>query len=152
MCTFGSSMGSRFAWPVPLLSEASISLYLCLLNIDVQCWFHKCQNSFYPLTIYMKSMNTLIYWKVKVNRLNTLFLLIIFYLYFKFSTPTWIPHLNPPIPLPLPCFNGSAAPPTHLHLPCCHSILVLWGNEPLQNQDPRLPPMPDKAILFYICS
>jgi hypothetical protein len=31
-------------------------------------------------------------------------------------------------------------------------ISLHWGIEPSQDQGPLLPPMPDKAILCYICS
>jgi hypothetical protein len=46
--------------------------------------------------------------------------------------------------------NKPTHPPTLLfYLP---SIPLCWGIKPSQDQGPPLPLMPDKAILFYICS
>jgi hypothetical protein len=43
-------------------------------------------------------------------------------------------------------------PPTHSLLPHHPIILLGWGIEPSQDQGLLLPLMPDKAILWYICS
>ena len=56
-----------------------------------------------------------------------------------------------PIP-PLPCFSESAPPPPTYPLPPHHpSIPLHWGIKSSQDQGPLLSPMPNKAILCYIC-
>ena len=65
------------------------------------------------------------------------------------STPQTYPFS---LPAP-PCFYEDAPPPpTHLLLHQHHSISLCWGIELPQDQGAPLPLMPDKAILFYICS
>jgi hypothetical protein len=43
-------------------------------------------------------------------------------------------------------------PPTHPHLPHPSNILLLWDIKPLQDQVLPLPLLPDKAVLYYVCS
>jgi hypothetical protein len=45
-----------------------------------------------------------------------------------------------------------APPPTHRLLPSHPGIPLHWGIEPLQDQEPFLPLMSNKAILCHICS
>jgi hypothetical protein len=52
----------------------------------------------------------------------------------------------------IPGFPFPPHPPTHSFLPYHPSIPLLWGIEPPQDQEPLLPLVPDKAVLYYICS
>jgi hypothetical protein len=63
-------------------------------------------------------------------------------------TPPQSPHPK----LPPLCLYEGATPPTHPLLPHRSSMTLCWGIEPPQDQGPSLPLIPDKAILFYICS
>ena len=70
------------------------------------------------------------------------------YLYLKWYLPTWFPFHKFVISFPLPCASMRVLP----YLPHLHSIPLRWSIEPPQDQGPPLPLMPDKEILFYICS
>jgi hypothetical protein len=68
-----------------------------------------------------------------------------------FLFPVSPPQTSYPIPPPSCYYEGAPLPPHPLppHRP---SIPPHWGIKPSQNQGPPLPLMPDKAILWYICS
>ena len=63
------------------------------------------------------------------------------------------PFHKPPIPCPLTSASMRVLPQPNNTLPThCPSILPYWGIEPPQDQGPPLPLVPNKAILYYICS
>jgi hypothetical protein len=71
------------------------------------------------------------------------------YLHFTCYPLSWsVPTLYS---LPSTCFYEAVPPPTHPFLPPCPGIPLQWDIGPSQDQGPRLPLMPDKAILCYIC-
>ena len=92
--------------------------------------------------------------------LSSLTIPLLFYLSFHLFTsqmifPSWLhlhklPVTHLPSPLsPLPRLGCS--PTTYPLLPHCSSIPLHWGIKPPQVQDPPLPLMSDKTILYYIC-
>ena len=74
-----------------------------------------------------------------------------FYLHFKCYLLSQFPLLKPSIPSPLTLLLKGCSP-THQLPPHHPGILLYWGIEPPQDQEPLLPLMSDKAILCYISS
>ena len=65
------------------------------------------------------------------------------------------PGSPPEFLYPIPhdhCFYEGAPPPTYPLPPQSPSIHLCWVIEPPPDQKASLPLMPDKAILYYICS
>jgi hypothetical protein len=71
------------------------------------------------------------------------------YLYFKCYPPVF--SSQNPYPIPIPPVSLRVIP-THSPTPTWPSIPLHWGIDPLQDQGPPLPLMPDKVILCYIFS
>jgi hypothetical protein len=69
---------------------------------------------------------------------------------FQMLSPFQVTPQKPPFPSLSPCFYEGVPPPTHPLPPPHPGIPLYWGIEPLQDQGPLLPLMPDKAIFCYI--
>jgi hypothetical protein len=77
-------------------------------------------------------------------------------LHFKCYPVSWFPLQKSRMPSLLPCFNEGAPPPPHppsqTLLPPHPGIPLQWGIEPSQDQWSFFPLIPNKTILYYICS
>ena len=89
----------------------------------------------------------------ELKRYSFFLLLDIFFIYISnvnpFPSP---PKGNPLFHQPSSCFYEGVPPPTYPLLPPHPGIPLHWDIEPSQDQRPLLPLMPNKAILYYICS
>jgi hypothetical protein len=73
------------------------------------------------------------------------------YLCFKCYLFSWFPLWKPPITCSLSWFHEGVPQSTHQLLLPCPEIFVYWVIQPLQDQGPLHPLMPNKVILWYTC-
>ena len=88
-----------------------------------------------------------------ISRFWSFFFWYFIYLHFKRYPVSHFPSAHSLFHPPSSCFYESACPLTHPLSPPHHpGILLLWGIEPLQEEGPPIPLIPDKAALCYVCS
>ena len=81
------------------------------------------------------------------------FLLVVLFIYISnvISFP-WFSSTNPLSHHTWPCFYDVFSQPTYPQLAHHSSILLCRVIKPSQDQEPPLPFMPDKLILWYLCN
>jgi hypothetical protein len=89
---------------------------------------------------------------VLLDYLNLFFIGYFIYLHFSCYPLLQFPLHKSHIPSPSPGFCERPPPFIHPFLPHHPGILLLWGIEPLQEEGPPIPLIPDKAALCYVCS
>jgi hypothetical protein len=88
---------------------------------------------------------------VKAQLLYTFFSGYFIYLHFKCYLLSQFPLQKPHITCSLPLLLWVCFSKTHPHLPPNPGIPQDWGSHSSQDQEPLLPLMSHKAILWYIC-
>ena len=126
--------------------------------ISMEMFFDEINDSTHMMKIIIISVPFIFYFmQMKwVNQIHffqvvNIFINYFIYLYFKCYSPSQSPLCIPiPYPSSLPLRGSSTTYPQLLLHPS--SIPICWGNKPPQDQVLPLPSIPDKLVLYHICS